>query len=251
MKKFLFIIIFILNINTVYASTKTYNRTIDNLKVPDNIEVTDNNINAILDTKAVNEKEKIYDYANILTETQEEKVYKKITKFIKESNIDIVIITEKEKLPDPANYAFNFYDYNYFKPNGLIFLINLVDNKTNIYMWTSGNVTKTYNSKRIEAILKYEYDLFLNKKYYKGIDNFVKVVHSYYIADKEGTLVRMNKKGNVIKTIPWFDIFILSVALTFILSFFLNKKVSVNRVDYQRYLVKQDITLESEELIKE
>ena len=60
------------------ALEKTYERTRDNLLVPDGITVNDDNIDAILNTKAVDAEDKIYDYANLFTAEEEEKLLKKI-----------------------------------------------------------------------------------------------------------------------------------------------------------------------------
>ena len=111
MKKiFLSIIIFLGSVNVVFASTKTYERTTDNLRIPNNVVVNEENINYILNTKAVDANEKIYDFADILTEKEETNLYKDIDNFVKDTTLDLIILTEKGNLNlDNANYAFNFY----------------------------------------------------------------------------------------------------------------------------------------------
>ena len=236
MKKiFLSIIIFLGSVNVVFASTKTYERTTDNLRIPNNVVVN----------------EKIYDFADILTEKEETNLYKDIDNFVKDTTLDLVILTEKGNLNlDNANYAFNFYDYNNFNKNGLIFFIHEVDGKFNIYMWTSGDVYGIYSQKRIKDILEYIHVSFDNKETYKGMSDFVKIVHGFYIADKKGELVKINSDGDVIKTVPWFDIIILSVTLTFVIifsAFFLKKKEKSAKKSIRDYLNMEKLTLEQNE----
>ena len=97
-KIFLSIMLFLGSVNVVFASTKTYERTTDNLRVPSNVVVNEENINYILNTKAVDASEKIYDFANILTEKEEKKLYKEIDSFVEDTALDLVILTEKDNL---------------------------------------------------------------------------------------------------------------------------------------------------------
>ncbi len=234
MKKAILILICFLSFSDVaLASTKTYERTKDNLRVPSSVTVNSENIDYILNTKAVDASEKIYDYAALLSEKEEEEIFEKIKKFIDDSSMDLVIITEKDDSQiTPVAYAYNFYDYNNFKKEGLIFFIQMIDNNYNIYMFTSGEVFNIYTEKRIQDILEYVHNFFENKEYFEGIDSFVKIVHSFYIADKKGELVEINKSGEVVKSIPWVDLVVLSLAITFIIMYFLLKKKKEERKDY-------------------
>ena len=96
MKKKIFIIIslvlFCFTIN-VDASTKTYERTNDNLLVPDYIEVTDSNRSNVLLTPAVNADEKIYDYADLFSDSEEDKLYEQVKKFYDNTNYDLAVVT--------------------------------------------------------------------------------------------------------------------------------------------------------------
>ena len=122
-KAILILICFLSSLDVALASTKTYERTKDNLRVPSSVTVNSENIDYILNTKAVDASEKIYDYAALLSDKEEEEIFEKIRKFINDSSIDLVIITEKDYQITPVAYAYNFYDYNNFKKEGLIFFI--------------------------------------------------------------------------------------------------------------------------------
>ena len=135
---FIFFLFFFVSITCVSASTKTYTRTKTKPLVPDDVLVTEKNIDAILKTPAVSEKEKIYEYAEIYSNDQEEYLYQKLMNYINNSNIDAVIITTRDlndKILD--NYAYDFYDYNNFKKEGVVFTIYLGSTEPKIFM---GNI---------------------------------------------------------------------------------------------------------------
>lgn len=224
-KKMIALIMIFGSINVVFASTKIYERTKDNLLVPDSVTVNDENINYILNTKAVDESEKIYDYADLFTDKEEAKIFSAVKKYIEDTSTDLIILTEKDiDNKDLTSYAFNFYDYNKFKKNGLIFFIYEEDKKINIYMWTSGDSYKIYTEKTIQDILEYIHPFFNEKKYYKGTSDFVKIVHNFYSANEKGRVVKINSKGEVVNDIPWLDLIIIFVSLTFIISVLLLRK---------------------------
>ena len=131
MKKiFLILISLFILIPTVDASTTTFTRTEENYLVPDGITVSDNNRQAVLKTPAVDATEKIYDFANLLTQIEEESLYNKVIEFINKTNYDAVIVTiDDNNKYDAANYADDFFDYNAFgigsSRDGLLFLIEL------------------------------------------------------------------------------------------------------------------------------
>ena len=106
-----FVMFFIFTINT-NASTNTYIRTSDNLLVPSDVVVDSNNINNIMKTPSVSSSEKLYDFADLLTDSEEEKLVKRINKYVNSSTIDVAIVTTNDLLGFSIDdYAYNFYDY--------------------------------------------------------------------------------------------------------------------------------------------
>ena len=75
--------------------------------------------------------------------------------------------------------------------------------------------------------------------------------HSFYIASKKGDLVKIDKSGKVVKTVPWVDLFVLASALTFIIVFltFFKKKKGNSRRKYDDYLDMDNMRVELEENI--
>lgn len=133
MKKVIFSLIFSLSIlmnSVVYGSVKTYERTVDNLGISDDIEQTRTVINAALKTPKVDASEKIYDFADLFEDYEEELLYDSVMDFILEHNMDMVIVTIDDNNKYAAmKYADDFYDYNDFgigsDHTGVLFLIDM------------------------------------------------------------------------------------------------------------------------------
>ena len=141
--------------------------------------------NAKRTTPNVDNTLKIYDYAKLIPEEKEQKIYEKIKKFISSYNMDMVIVTIDENPKSSSmDYADDFYDYNKFgigaNKSGVLFLINMSNRK----MWisTTGDAIEIYNDKRIDAILDYTYDKISKKDYSGCAEQFIK--YATYFAKK-------------------------------------------------------------------
>lgn len=133
--------------------------------------------NAKITTPNVDNTLKIYDYAKLIPEEKEQKIYEKIKKFISSYNMDMVIVTIDENPKSSSmDYADDFYDYNKFgigaNKSGVLFLIDMSNRK----MWisTTGDAIEIYNDKRIDAILDYTYDKISKKDYSGCAEQFIK-----------------------------------------------------------------------------
>ena len=82
--------------NNVYASINTYTRDENNLMVPSDVRVTDENKNDILKTPAVSAKEKVYDYADLYTDEEEKELFSIISHYIGSSEYDSALVTTKD-----------------------------------------------------------------------------------------------------------------------------------------------------------
>lgn len=112
-------------------------------------------INSVL---AFDTTKKVYDYANVLSESEEENLKEKALEFIGKYNMDMALVTVKhhEKSTTQA-YAQDFYDYNGFgvgdDSSGILFVIDFTFGYRDIYMTTTGSAINMYNDYRIEKIL--------------------------------------------------------------------------------------------------
>lgn len=214
-----------------FASTNTLTRTKENLLVPDKVTVTDNNIDNIMKTPAVSSTEKIYDYADLYTDDEEKKLFEKVNNFINNSKVDAAIITTKDLGGfSIREYANNFYDYNSFEKNGVVFVIYVTSSSPEIYMGNSGSKTSEvfsiYTDKRINSILKYLYPDIKSGSYYTATDNYIKIIDGFYSLSHSGNY-RLNEQGVIVKSIPWLELVVLATAVTAITIILLSYKLKV------------------------
>lgn len=225
-----------------FASTTTFERTPSNLRVPNDIVVDNNSINKILATPSVSSSEKIYDFAKLLSEKEEKAIFESINNYNKMSNFDCAIVTTNDLLGFNINeYTYNFYDFNYFKSDGVIFVIYVKDDYSEIFMGTSGRqnskVFSIYDEAMINSTLRYLFENSIKeKKYNEACVNFVKIVDGFYQKKEKGEY-HVTSTGKIVKRIPFIEITILSAAITFIITIILVMKSDTNR--------KKDFDLDS------
>lgn len=174
---------FCLLVSNVFASTNIYERTRDNLQVADSIKLTNSNISSILNTPKVDESEKIYDFAELLTSSEEELLYNEIKDFIYTTDLDMVIVTTDNNPKSSAmEYASDFYDYNYFgignTHDGLLFLMDMDTREISIV--TTGEAQLVYDDYRIEKMLDVTYDKISQKEYYECALKFIEKSKDYF-----------------------------------------------------------------------
>lgn len=183
MKKILLgLVLFFTAILTVNASTNKYNReTHPNLGVNKDIEITEYRKNIIKKTPYVNADEKVYDFADIFSESEEAKLYNEISNYIKQSKMDMVVLTTDLAYGDNeiTDYAVNFYDYNDFgldleHYSGILLVVNMNSYNRFYNIYTFGNGIIYYNDMRLESMLDSMYNYAVNGYYYNMVSVFVK-----------------------------------------------------------------------------
>ena len=190
--KRLLIILFCLfiNITVVSASTQTFERTQEN-NYGINKKLPHPSTSAAKKIPLVNANEKVYDFADILTEAEEKQIYDLINMFIKETHMDLTFITidEKYTYKEVEDFACDFYDYNDFgidlkNYSGIVIIRNnriYSDGYKYYYVATSGLARLYYaDGGRLENLLDDMQPLFRSEKYVAGITAFVKKGISYY-----------------------------------------------------------------------
>ena len=226
------------------ASINTYTRTNDNLLVPKDVVVDDSNIQEILETPAVNSLDKIYDYADLYTEEEEQKLYNQVINFINTSNIDVAIVTTNDTNNYLiSDYAYHFYDNNDFKKDGVVFVICVAGGSPEIFMGNigdkNGKVFTIYSDDRIRDILQYIYSDIKESKYYSATNTYIKILDGFFNLNRVGDY-RVSAGGKIIKIIPWIEIVILSVALSFIfIMFFVYRLRGYKKLSYREFLSKR------------
>lgn len=248
MKKLLKISLFLIIslvflVTDVSASTNTKVRTHEDYLVGSWVTVTDSNVNNILNTPAVDASEKIYDFANLLTDSEEIALYSEISNYIDTYDMDLAIVTiDDNNKGSQQVYADDFYDYNYFGINstrdGLLFLIDMEYRQ--IYISTTGSAINMYNDYRIEKTLDAVYMYMTDKDYYEGTSEFIDVISKY--AEK-GLPSKLDNEDLVTDSI--FIAIVFSLIITSITMFILIRKNKLVRkaTTAREYLNKESVVV--------
>ncbi len=235
MKKFYLILITLfLGINNVFASTNTIPRTEEDLGVNKKWTINEKNIGNVKRTPRVNASEKIYDFANIISDEEEQKLYQEIKNYIDYTKMDMVILTIDLELNDSEieDYAADFYDYNDFgidtpKYDGIILVRNANNYNRFFNIYTFGEAQLYYDYDTCERILDYIFDDIKNNRYLSGFSKFISSSKSYfdkgprddwYVDDYGYVYVKREYH------IPWKTSIIISSIVTLITIIILVKK---------------------------
>lgn len=283
MKKVIKILILFLFLTTIQcnASTNTFNRNeLDNYGVKKDWTIDEKNLNNVLNTKAVDASEKIYDYSDVLTEEEEVQLKNRIDEFIEKTKTDMVIVTDKieydsslssycydedaadSKIKEVVeNYAADFYDYNDFGMNfdnnsGVLLMRNTaIDpcfNAMYYDMYTFGDTQLYFTQYRYDNILDGIYNNLHNENYLDGFIDFIDRTENYilegipsemddYYVDDNGFIERYPDKYYI----PWTTSAIISFIIALITIIILIKKNKMVRkaTSAEEYLIKNSINI--------
>ena len=265
MRKFIYYLCFILLlflISIIPASAKenkTCVRTETNLRVPDDI-TNKNNLNDILTTPCVDEVEKVYDFADLLTDLEEDNLYNQVKNYISNTNYDLVLVTTYENIKNSArDYADDFYDYNYFGINetrdGVLILIDM--DTRELYISTSGYAIKMYDDYRIERILDDGYNYITSEDYYNTFSSMIDSLEDYYdegYSDFNEEL-QIDEFGNpyYIKYIPYSTVLIIASIITLIVSliFYYKSRLKIKKLETISYIKGKENIQKSDQFVND
>ena len=178
-KYLLAVLLFSLSL-VVNAKVETYERTKENYRVPSDVTVSQYNERDVLSTPSVDESKKVYDFAELLSDSQENSLYDSIIKFINNTGLDVVIVTTNDNPGKTVkNEAADFYDYNYFRKNGVIFLIDMEIREYTIV--TTGSAMDIYTNSEIDMMLDNVYPYMAGKNYYSACRSFMEDLEDFYV----------------------------------------------------------------------
>ncbi len=191
---FIFLIfLFILPI-AVNASTNTLDRD-DTLNVWDEIDKNKYR-QTILDTPRVDEKEKIYDFANLISDEEEKILFDKIENYIEKYKMDFVLLTiDRNNKMSTERYGEDFFIFNYFgfedkKRSGSLFILDMQNR--NYHLVTSGSMIKYLDDARIDDILDSVFDDIKGQNYFTAFERVISKLDNY------GTSVPSSNTGIII-----------------------------------------------------
>lgn len=255
MKRYIILLmtIIIINFNIyTYASTTTYERTEEDLKINSSIKINEKVKQATLATPKVDASEKIYDFADLLSEAEEKSLYDKVLEFINKYNLDMAIVTiDNNNKSSSEAYADDFYDYNDFGIgstfDGLLFLIDMDERMMHIN--TTGQAILLYDDYRIDRILDSSYTYISDEDYYNTVYYFIQ--EATYFADmgipNSNMDYEINSDGDYVKSNEYNIgvIFILSAICTGIFAAItISKHKLVKKATHaKQYLINKSIVI--------
>lgn len=263
MKKWIYYLVFIILLllisilPTSAKEFKTCTRSENNLHVRDNL-FNNNNLNDIMETPCVDEVDKVYDYADLLTDDEETNLYNEIQNFIEMTGYDLAIVTINENpKQDAASFADDFYDYNEFGKNetrdGLLFLIDMATRE--VYISTTGYAIKMYDDLRIDSIIDSGYNYLTNGEYYNTLFNMIKSTSEYYTKGypSSNQNIEIDEIGRpiIIKYMNYPLIGFISGIITLITSiiFYNTSRLKIKVSSTISYLKNKNITTKSDLLV--
>lgn len=179
MKKLLLVLITFFAFINVNARVEVFERSETNLRVNKDIKITEYNKISIMTTPSVDSNLKVYDFANILNDTN---YYQTINTFIKTYNMDMAILTiDDNDKSNTRDYGMDFYDYNdfgidYKNYSGILLVIDLDKSvnggQRNVEIITTGEAILLFDNERINNII----DVMI---YNLKQENYVDAVHDF------------------------------------------------------------------------
>ncbi|MBE5883962.1 MAG: TPM domain-containing protein [Lachnospiraceae bacterium] len=198
-------------------------------------------------------QERVYDYADVLTDAEEEKLREYIAECEAEAQIDIVLVTVEEDMEslgysyDSAmtNYADDFYDYGQFgydrvHGDGVLLLDNWYEDQEGSCLSTCGSVHDEFGDYEIDRVLDEVYYTVGNNPY-KAYRNYVTMVTDYMTS------------GSVGASIPWWAIVIVPVIAALIFAFtHLKQKAADTTTTSSTYVAggRPDIKVRRDDFIR-
>ncbi|MBQ6493759.1 MAG: TPM domain-containing protein [Erysipelotrichaceae bacterium] len=132
----------------------------------------------------------VNDFADLLSDKEEEKLASKLKKLSDKYGIDAAVVTTKStngmKI---ADYADDFYDYNGYGKNGVLFVLDMGNSE--IYISTSGSCKRDITDYGIDLIFDDMMNDLQAGRYYNAFEKF---------ADDTDSLLKNAQSGNVIDT---------------------------------------------------
>ncbi len=198
MKKVLFAIFsFFLILGICNAEITTYDRErLENYGVNKHWEIDEYNKFEVLNTHAVDARQKVYDFSDILTEEEEKHFKDASLKFYEETGFELVILTESfynRDDNDNGGYAQNFYDYNDFGLDteyysGVVIFRNTYPGLPWYGVYSFGEAQFYYYDEpgtRLNNSLDRVYDSMVSGNYMYAFDTLISDLTSMYKQGKE------------------------------------------------------------------
>ena len=187
----------------------------------------------------VDNTKKVYDFAELLTDTEEKELVDIVERLISKYDMDIALVTINENPYGVSDYysriyAQDFYYYNRFGKNsshdGFIILIDMSNRY--VYMATKGRAMLIYDDDRIDNIKEVAYNYLRDGNYFEGYKNMLEEAgeysekgtapsNEYYCVDEKGEPFKCREKP---KKVNWGLSFLIGLLGSLIPAFVHTRK---------------------------
>jgi len=263
MKKYFYyicILILLFFISIIPASAKEIKmctRSNTNLHVRDSM-ITGSNYDDIMSTPCVDNEAKVYDFAELLTDEDEEKLYNEIQTYIEKTGYDLVIVTiNQNNKYDSTRYADDFYDYNDFGFNksrdGILILMDMALREIRIS--TTGYAIKMYSDYRCDSVYQYGKNYATNGSYFTSFEKMISKLSDYFDEGVPESNINLNFDENgkpyYIKFINYSFVGVISLIVTLIVSiiFYNTSKSKIKVGSTISYMKNKNITVKTDKLV--
>lgn len=131
-----------------------------------------------------NTSDGVYDFAGLLSESEKSELNAEIQKIEKKKDYRIVVVTTAENPGTPTAYADDFFDFNDFGKDGVLFLLDMANREqwistTGVCTEVSGEKNSSFSPGDIEDILDETTSAASDGDYGRCLGNFVNEVKKH------------------------------------------------------------------------
>lgn len=142
--------------------------------------------------------QRIYDYADILSETEEEELDEYIRSKEEQMDTDIRVFTDKMRMSEEKRYLEDWYDYLFdeeltLRESAALILVNMDENDRGVTIQGYGMMEDYLNNDRTEHVLDDIIPMFRAGNWKKGLSTFADEV--LYYRNNEKGVVKQGDSG--------------------------------------------------------
>lgn len=172
----------------------------------------------------------VYDYADLLTDSEEQQLASQAYALSQKHQMDFVIVTiADDEGMSTQDYAQDFYDYNAFSPDGLLLLINM--DIRELWICGTGTGENIFHDGQIENILDDIYGYASDNNFYQTAAEFLESADEIAVRATESPVARN------LRRIPFFLLggaVIAGISLAFMISANKLRRTATEASAYER-----------------
>ena len=149
----------------------------------------------------------VNDFSDLLSDTEEEKLNRRLQKIRDKYGFDAVVVTtDSFNGMSAGDYADDFYDYSQYSDDGILFILNMAERTW--YVSTKGKAIDYFTDYGIDEIFEEMSDDLSRGRYYDAFVIYGDQVEEYIINGNKGDIIDSNNT----KTKEAVNIYIVKIA---------------------------------------